>query len=89
MLTTFAEDAQATALGPVADVRCGAGRITAHLHSLGRDVFGIDLSPGMVEVARRTYPHLRFDVGSMTDLDVTDGSLGGVLAWYSVIDTPP
>jgi hypothetical protein len=43
----------------------------------------------MVEVARRTYPHLHFDVGSMTDLGVTDASLGGVLAQYSVIHTPP
>jgi SAM-dependent methyltransferase len=89
MLATFAEGARTTALGPVADVGCGAGRVTAHLHSLGVDAFGIDLSPGMVEVARRTYPHLRFEVGSMTCLEVADASLGGVLAWYSVIHTPP
>ncbi|WP_370097776.1 trans-aconitate 2-methyltransferase [Streptacidiphilus sp. MAP12-20] len=40
----------------VADVGCGAGRITAHLRSLGLDPFGIDLSPAMVEVARRDHP---------------------------------
>ena len=25
----------------------------------------------------------------MTDLDLSDGALGGVVAWYSVIHTPP
>jgi SAM-dependent methyltransferase len=75
--------------GPVADVGCGPGRVSAHLDKLGVDVFGVDLSPGMVEVARRTYPHLRFEVGSMTELDLPDGSLGGLVAWYSVIHVPP
>jgi 2-polyprenyl-3-methyl-5-hydroxy-6-metoxy-1,4-benzoquinol methylase len=49
------------------DVGCGTGRITAHLRQLGVDVFGIDLSPGMIEVARRDHPGLRFDLGSMTE----------------------
>lgn len=43
----------------------------------------------MVAVARRDHPYLRFDVGSMTGLDLPDGALGGVLAWYSLIHTPP
>lgn len=89
MLATFAEAARAAALGPVADIGCGTGRVTAHLASLGLDVFGIDLSPGMVEVARRSYPDLRFGVGTMTELGIADGSLGGLLGWYSVIHTPP
>jgi SAM-dependent methyltransferase len=74
--------------GPVGDFGCGPGRLTGHLASLGLDVFGVDLSPGMVEVARRTHPHLKFDVGSMAALDLPDGSLAGALAWYSLIHTP-
>ncbi|MEU4155477.1 class I SAM-dependent methyltransferase [Actinoplanes sp. NPDC026670] len=74
--------------GRVADVGCGPGRITGHLHEAGLDVFGVDLSPGMVEVARREFPGLRFEVGSMTALEVADGSLGGVLAWFSLIHVP-
>lgn len=76
-------------LGPVADIGCGPGRVTAHLAERGLDVFGIDLSPGMVDVARRTHPHLRFEVGAMEELDLEDGTLGGVLAWYSLIHTAP
>lgn len=89
MLAAFAEAAGCAAAGPVADVGCGTGRVTAHLASLGLAVFGLDLSPGMVEVARRTYPQSRFGVGTMTELGIADGSLGGLLAWYSVIHTPP
>lgn len=73
----------------VADLGCGPGRVTAHLDGLGVRAFGVDLSPAMVAVARRTYPGLRFEVGSMGALDIADGVLGGVLAWYSTVHTPP
>ncbi|MGW6685233.1 class I SAM-dependent DNA methyltransferase [Streptomyces sp. NPDC054961] len=73
----------------VADLGCGPGRVTAHLDGLGVRAFGVDLSPAMVAVARRSYPGLRFEVGSMGALDVADGVLGGVLAWYSTVHTPP
>ncbi len=75
-------------LGPVADVGCGSGRITAYLHRLGVDAFGVDLSPGMLAVARQALPGLRFVEGSMTGLDLPDASLGGVVAWYSLIHNP-
>ena len=39
--------------GPVADVGCGPGYVTHHLHDAGVDAFGIDLSPEMVALARR------------------------------------
>lgn len=68
---------------------CGTGRITAHLRDLGLDVSGVDLSAGMVAVARRQHPELRFAVGSMTDLPVADGALAGLVAWYSIIHVPP
>jgi SAM-dependent methyltransferase len=87
MLGGFAELA-GTADGPVADVGCGSGRVTAHLNSLGLSVFGIDLSPGMIAAARRTHPGLRFDEGSMLALDLEDGVLGGIVAWYSIIHIP-
>ncbi|WP_409464609.1 class I SAM-dependent DNA methyltransferase [Amycolatopsis sp. GA6-003] len=86
VLTAFAE---LVGEGPVGDLGCGPGRLTGHLASLGLDVFGVDLSPAMVEVARRTHPRLRFEVGSLAALDLADGSLAGALAWYSLIHTPP
>jgi SAM-dependent methyltransferase len=52
------------------------------------DVFGVDLAPGMVRIARAHRPDIRFDVGSMTELAVPDRSVGGVLAFFSVIHVP-
>ncbi|MGZ6827382.1 MAG: class I SAM-dependent methyltransferase, partial [Mycobacteriales bacterium] len=75
--------------GRVLDLGCGPGHWTAHLHALGVDVAGVDLVPAFVAHARATYPGPRFDLGSMTELDVPDGSIAGVLAWYSTIHLPP
>ena len=47
------------------------------------------LSPAMVERARRGYPRLSFEVGSITALRLRDATVGGALAWYSTIHTPP
>ena len=88
MLAGFAELVRSAGASPVADIGCGTGRVTAHLHALGLAVSGIDLSPRMIAVARRSHPGLRFDVGSMLALDLPDGALGGVLAWYSTIHLP-
>lgn len=74
--------------GPALDVGCGGGRITAHLHALGVDVSGVDLSPNMVALARAAHPGLRFSVGSMTDLALPDASVDGLLAYYSTIHVP-
>ncbi|MCX4882775.1 class I SAM-dependent methyltransferase [Streptomyces sp. NBC_00847] len=74
--------------GPVADLGCGPGRTTAYLASLGLRVFGLDLSEGMLSIARRENPGLRFEQGSMLDLGHADGSLAGVVSYYSSIHTP-
>jgi SAM-dependent methyltransferase len=89
MLGIFAEQVAAAGSGPVADLGCGPGRVTAHLATLGLDAFGVDLSPGMVAVARQAHPGLRFEVGTMAALDIPDASLAGAVAWYSIIHTPP
>lgn len=89
MLASFARRVRGGGGGQVADVGCGPGLITGYLASeLGLSVFGIDLSPRMVELARSAFPELRFEVGSMSALDVADGSLAGVVAWYSTHHVP-
>lgn len=87
-LALFAELVRDSGGGLVADVGCGPGYVTRHLHDLGVDAFGIDLSPEMVAIARRDYPALRFEVGTMTNLDLADDSVAGVLAFWSVIHVP-
>ncbi|MFI9049160.1 class I SAM-dependent DNA methyltransferase [Streptomyces sp. NPDC053427] len=89
MLGAFAESVRGDGGGRVLDVGSGPGWVTAYLASLGLAVSGVDLSPEMVALARREHPGLRFEEGSMTALEVADGALGGVVAWYSLIHLAP
>lgn len=85
LVTTWAEGLG----GPVLDAGCGPGHWTAHLAARGVDVRGIDQVPAFVDHARAQYPVVRFDVGSLAALPVEDGSVAGVLAWYSVVHHEP
>jgi SAM-dependent methyltransferase len=51
-------------------------------------VIGVDLSPEMVRCAQRLNPGIEFRQGDMRSLDVEDGSLGGITAFYSIIHIP-
>ncbi|MGE3286960.1 MAG: class I SAM-dependent methyltransferase [Pseudonocardia sp.] len=89
LLTGFAELVRRDhADGPVIDAGSGPGRVTALLDRLGLTVRGIDLSPVMVELARREHPGIDFQVGELGALGAADTSLAGVVAWYSFIHIP-
>jgi SAM-dependent methyltransferase len=70
---------------PLCDLGCGPGHVAAYLGSVGVDVIGVDLSPGMIAEAKRRYPSIDFQVGDMLDLKMGTGSLGGIVAFYSII----
>jgi SAM-dependent methyltransferase len=89
VLAAFAESVRAAGGGPVAELGCGPGRITARLRGLGLDAFGVDVSPAMIDLARGEYPGLRFEVGSMDALELADGKLAGIVSWYSIIHAAP
>ena len=69
------------------EVGCGPGHVTAYLAEAGADAFGIDLSPGMVEEARRRFPDGNYEVGDLRRLMRPTYGAGwtAVLAWYSLI----
>jgi SAM-dependent methyltransferase len=75
--------------GQVIDIGCGPGHWTNFLHQRGVKVYGIDLVPEFIDSARERFPAVPFQVASFRDLDVPDGSLHGVLAWYSLIHVHP
>jgi SAM-dependent methyltransferase len=74
--------------GRVLDIGCGPGHVGRFLTDLGLDVIGVDLSPAMIDVARRLNPEMTFEVGDMKRLDHDDGSVAGVVAFYSLIHIP-
>jgi ubiquinone/menaquinone biosynthesis C-methylase UbiE len=75
-------------LGPICDLGCGPGQVARYLHDRGATAIGLDLSPNMVEEARRLSPDITFLQGSMLSLPFDDNSLGGIAAFYSVIHIP-
>ncbi len=75
--------------GKVIDAGCGPGHWTDHLFRNGADVHGIDVVPQFIDRARADYSAVRFSLGSIDALDEPDGSLGGVLSWFSTIHHEP
>nr|WP_205708887.1 class I SAM-dependent methyltransferase [Kineococcus siccus] len=74
--------------GPVLDLGCGPGHWTAYLHSSGTEVTGVDMVPEFIEHARTKHPGPEFQLGSMTEVDVPEHSVAGILSWYSTIHLP-
>lgn len=75
--------------GRLIDAGCGPGQWTDVLRRLGHDVEGVDLVPGFVDIARSRFPQTAYRVAELDDLGVADGSLAGILSWYSIIHTEP
>jgi SAM-dependent methyltransferase len=74
----------------ICDMGCGPGQVAAYLHSKGANAMGIDLSPQMVEEAKRLFPAIPFQQGNMLNLaDVKDESFGGMAAFYCIIHIAP
>ncbi len=81
--------ARATAgRGEICDIGCGPGHVARFLHEAGASVFGLDLSPGMIEQARKLNPHIPFREGNMMALEISDDSLAGVVAFYAIVNIP-
>ncbi|WP_460792221.1 class I SAM-dependent methyltransferase [Nocardioides maradonensis] len=86
MVDGFADEVRD--LGPVLDVGCGPGTVTAYLQERGAEVTGVDLSPRMIEHARRLHPECSFRVASATELELEAASYGGILGWWSLFNLP-
>lgn len=51
--------------GLVVDLGCGSGIWASELSCAGYDVLGVDISPAMIEIARKRVPRAVFHVGSL------------------------
>jgi ubiquinone/menaquinone biosynthesis C-methylase UbiE len=85
LLDRFAAETRA---GTVCDMGCGPGHIAAYLRDAAADVFGLDLSPKMLEQAQRLNPEIPFKQGDMLALDLQDESLAGIAAFYAIVNIP-
>jgi SAM-dependent methyltransferase len=74
--------------GGVCDMGCGPGHIARYLRDSGVNVFGLDISPRMVERARILNPDISFRVGDMAAVDLPGESVAGIVAFYAIVNTP-
>ncbi|AWM77714.1 class I SAM-dependent methyltransferase [Phenylobacterium parvum] len=54
----------------VVDIGCGAGALSAPLSEAGAEVWGLDLSPDLLDIARRQAPGAVFRQGSLHEVDL-------------------
>ncbi len=86
LLDRFAADVKGR--GDVCDMGCGPGQVARYLRDAGANIFGLDLSPRMVEQARQLNPDISFREGNMLALDLPDGALAGIAAFYAIVNIP-
>jgi ubiquinone/menaquinone biosynthesis C-methylase UbiE len=86
LLNRFA--AQIRPNGRVCDMGCGPGHVARYLCDTGVSAWGLDLSSGMVEQARRLNPGTEFRQGNMLALDLPDNALAGIVAFYAIVNIP-
>jgi len=77
----------------VLDVGCGTGSLCLELAPHVAGALGLDLSPEMVRIARGKAEaagaaHVRFQAGTLDELEAADGSFDGVSA-YSLLHLVP
>jgi demethylmenaquinone methyltransferase/2-methoxy-6-polyprenyl-1,4-benzoquinol methylase len=76
------------------DVATGTGKVAADLHERaqpGGSVLGVDISPGMIRVARRRFvdrPGLEFVVGDALALPTEDGSFDAATIAFGMRNLP-
>jgi hypothetical protein len=72
---------------PVIEVGTGPGHVAAFLAEAGAQATGLDLTPEMIDEARRRFPGVSYQVGDLRQLmrPVTHDGWGAVLAWYSLV----
>jgi ubiquinone/menaquinone biosynthesis C-methylase UbiE len=80
--------AQCKPVDEVCEMGCGPGHVARYLRNLGVNIFGLDLSPGMLAQARRLNPDIVFRQGDMQALSLRDHSLAGIVAFYAIVNLP-
>jgi ubiquinone/menaquinone biosynthesis C-methylase UbiE len=81
LLQRFAKECE----GFICDLGCGPGHVARYVSGFNPQVFGIDLSPGVLREARVRHPEVIFLQGNMLELPFRAATLAGIIAFYSII----
>jgi SAM-dependent methyltransferase len=76
--------AQVRAGNRLLDVATGPGTLAFEAAKLGAQASGVDLSPGMIELAKKSYPKINFRVADVENLPFGDESFDAVVCNFGL-----
>jgi ubiquinone/menaquinone biosynthesis C-methylase UbiE len=72
--------------GTCADFGCGPGQTTKFLFDAGvKNIVGIDISSGMVNIAQRLFPYIKFETGDLLALPYNANHFASAIAFYAIV----
>ena len=72
--------------GTCVDFGCGPGQTTKFLFDAGlKNIIGVDISPGMVNEAKRIFPYIKFETGDLLALGYDANYFGSAIAFYAIV----
>lgn len=72
----------------ILDVGCGNGKDCKYISQKGFDINGIDLSVGMLEIAKERVPEGKFEVMDIANITYPDNSYDGIISNCSLFHVP-
>jgi len=70
---------------PVWDLGCGPGQTVRYLKDMGVEISGLDLSEKLLDQAKAANPGVTFRKGNILELDLSDASVAGAVAFYAIV----
>jgi len=72
----------------VLDIATGAGYVAGAAAALGAEAIGVDFSASQIELARRHYPHVAFQVGDVDNLPFENDTFDCVVSAFGMPHFP-
>jgi len=69
----------------VLDVGCGSGRDSNLMTQKGFNLTGLDISSGLINLAKKSYPNIKFVLGDMTQLPFSNEKFDGIWSHASLL----
>jgi SAM-dependent methyltransferase len=73
----------------VLEIGTGPGEVSGYLDNLGIKCIGTDISPVMIENAKRNFPYIMFEVQDFFDITYPENTFYGVVGFYAIVNYHP
>lgn len=88
VIAPMLDTAGASAGARLLDVCCGPGYVAGAAAARGASAVGVDITPAMIDEARRRFPNAEFQEGDAENLGFSDGSFDAVTCAFGLLHLP-